>query len=129
MLYKFAGILIASAFFAGCTSVDSQTRTAAAPEPAISETDTGNAVSQATPEEKEKMSLDAALDEHDKIIIVDDDTYEEKLICRRIEPPTGTRFGNRKLCATRKQWDAQAQKAEDTLNDIVRKRSGGEFNQ
>lgn len=60
------------------------------------------------------------LDEHEKVTLVDDDTGETKLVCRRIKPRTGTRLGTRKLCATRKQWREQEVEAQKELDRTQR---------
>lgn len=66
--------------------------------------------------QEEKQSLDKLLDENQKVTLVDDETGETKLVCRRMKPRTGTRLGDRKLCATKKQWretEIEAQKELD----------------
>ena len=41
----------------------------------------------------------------------------EEMICQREDAPTGTRFGARKVCKTRKEWDAIAREAKAVLGD------------
>jgi len=48
------------------------------------------------------MSLDAAINEYGKVTLLDDDSGEEKLVCKRVKV-TGTRFA-KKTCATPKEW-------------------------
>jgi len=50
----------------------------------------------------EKMSLDEALDDHRSVTLLDDETGEKKLICKRVVV-TGDRFV-RKTCATPEEW-------------------------
>jgi hypothetical protein len=89
----FPGFLAATLLCAGCATTGTQGLSqvaAAEPAPAAGQ--------------EEKQSLDKLLDENEKVTLVDDETGETKLVCRRIKPRTGTRLGDRKLCATKKQW-------------------------
>ncbi|MCB2095995.1 MAG: hypothetical protein AB7F91_10840 [Parvularculaceae bacterium] len=65
-----------------------------------------------------KMSLDEALDDHRKVTLVDDETGEEKLICKRVVV-TGDRFV-RKTCATPKEWAQKKQDSRDELDGLKR---------
>ena len=38
------------------------------------------------------------------------------LVCRRLDPPTGTRLGGRTVCATVAQWDAVTRHSEDAIS-------------
>ncbi|HNS87165.1 MAG TPA: hypothetical protein PKH09_09700 [Parvularculaceae bacterium] len=51
----------------------------------------------------QKASLNASLEEYGKVTLLDDETGEEKIICK-YEKTTGSRFG-RKICATPREWD------------------------
>lgn len=91
---------------AACTTTGSQNQLqAATEEPAAS---------------GEKQSLDKMLDENERVTLVDDETGETKLICRRVQPETGTRLGSRKVCATKKQWDEMRVQSQDELDKAQR---------
>lgn len=87
---------------AGCAADGAQPMNAAAEEPAA-----------------EKMSLDEALDDHKKVTLLDDETGEEKLICKRVVV-TGDRFV-RKTCATPKEWEQKKRDSQDELDGIKRR--------
>lgn len=40
------------------------------------------------------------------------------LVCRRMDPPTGTRLGGRTVCATAAQWDEVTRHSEDAISGI-----------
>jgi hypothetical protein len=61
----------------------------------------------------EKVSLNKSLEEHGTMTLLDDETGEEKLVCKYIAT-TGTRFG-RKICATPKEWE---QKRKDSQEEV-----------
>jgi hypothetical protein len=63
----------------------------------------------------EKVSLDKSLDEHGTMTLLDDETGEEKMICKYTKT-TGTRFG-KKVCATPKEWE---QKRKDSQEELAR---------
>ena len=107
---KLSALLVLSLLCAACQTVESQRQAQldAAAENA------GEA------EGAKKQSLDKMLDEHDKVTLVDDDTGEERLVCRRIKPPLGTRLGSRKICATQKQWEEEKRQSEQEIKGIQR---------
>ena len=51
--------------------------------------------------------------------VPDDRLDPNKVICRTIRPPTGTRVASarnqRKVCQTRQQWEAQEREAQEAL--------------
>lgn len=105
----FLGFLATAMLCAGCatTGTDGQSQLAAGE-------------SAPATENQEKQSLTKMLDENEKVTLVDDDTGETKLVCRRIKPRTGTRLGTRKLCATKKQWREQEVAAQKELDKTQR---------
>ena len=66
-----------------------------------------------------KMSLNAALDENRKVTLLDDESGEPKLVCKRVVV-TGDRFV-RKTCATPKEWAQKKQDSRDELDGIQRR--------
>lgn len=66
-----------------------------------------------------KMSLDEALDDYNKVTLLDDETGEEKLICKRVVV-TGDRFV-RKTCATPKEWAQKKRDSQDELDGLKRR--------
>lgn len=46
-------------------------------------------------------------------------TDPDKVICKNVKPPTGTRVGSsrnrQRICQTRAQWDEQAREAQEQL--------------
>ena len=100
---------VAIVLCAGCaaTGTDGQSQMAAAP------------VEETAAPQGEKQSLDKMLDEHDRVELVDDETGETKLICKR-EPISGSRLAGRRVCATRKQWDDQRRESQENVGDVQR---------
>ena len=47
------------------------------------------------------------------------DNDPNKVICKNVKPPTGTRLGSsrnrQRVCQTREQWDEQAREAQEAL--------------
>ena len=47
------------------------------------------------------------------------DLDPNKVICKNVKPPTGTRLGSsrnrQRVCQTREQWDEQAREAQEAL--------------
>ena len=66
-----------------------------------------------------RMSLDEALDDNRKVTLLDDETGEEKLICKRVVV-TGDRFV-RKTCATPQEWAQKKQDSRDELDGMRRR--------
>ncbi|MCB2112951.1 MAG: hypothetical protein KDD85_05310 [Parvularculaceae bacterium] len=69
-------------------------------------------------EDGEKVSLDASLEEHGKMTLLDDETGEEKLICK-YEKMTGSRFG-RKVCATPREWEQKRIDSQENVRKTQR---------
>lgn len=42
----------------------------------------------------------------------------DKIICKKLDAPTGTRVGPRKICKTKTQWDDEARGARETTDFI-----------
>jgi len=47
----------------------------------------------------------------------------DKMICKKFPPPTGTRLRARKICATKQEWASQEQN-RDTQMDNLQGRTG-----
>lgn len=47
----------------------------------------------------------------------------DKMICKKFPPPTGTRLRARKICATKQEWALQEQ-TRDTQMDNLQGRTG-----
>lgn len=105
-----AGVLISGFLYFGCatTGTDGTSQLAAAEPAQDDELQNG------------KQSLNKMLDENEKVTLVDDDTGDTRLVCRRIKPRTGTRLGSRKLCATEKQWRDREVLAKDEVDEVQR---------
>lgn len=63
---------------------------------------------------QEPVSVSKALDEQDSVELVDTETGETRLICKRV-PTTGSRLGSQKVCATPKQWDDVRRKSQELV--------------
>ena len=42
--------------------------------------------------------------------------YHSKKICKKFPPPTGTRFGPRKVCRTQAQWDTEREEKDKEMD-------------
>ncbi|MEE9434224.1 MAG: hypothetical protein V3V15_08305 [Sphingorhabdus sp.] len=42
--------------------------------------------------------------------------YHTKKICKKFPPPTGTRFGPRKVCRTKAQWDTEQSEKDKEMD-------------
>jgi len=71
-----------------------------------------------TAQDGDKVSLDASLDEYRTVTLVDDETGKPKVICRRVRQP-GTLF-EKKICATKEEWDNSRREAKDKTDGIQR---------
>jgi hypothetical protein len=40
---------------------------------------------------------------------------EDKVVCKLLEPPLGSRIGNRRVCMTQLRWDQQERDAQDAM--------------
>jgi hypothetical protein len=47
---------------------------------------------------------------------------ENKIVCKKLPPPTGSRIGPRKICKTVADWRRQAQNADDVTTEIQRRK-------
>ena len=47
---------------------------------------------------------------------------ENKIVCKKLPPPIGSRIGPRKICKTVANWRRQAQDADDATGEIQRRR-------
>lgn len=106
-------LIITSLVCVGCATIgtDGTSQLALNQEPSVD---------AAEEPQQEKQSLDALLDEHERVTLVDDDTGDTKLVCRRLKPRTGTRLGARKLCATEKQWREREVLAKEQIDEAQR---------
>ncbi|MBI1329177.1 MAG: hypothetical protein GC166_04645 [Alphaproteobacteria bacterium] len=46
----------------------------------------------------------------------------DKIVCKTMAPPTGTRLGGRRLCQTQREWDAMH---ENTKQDLMKNQMQG----
>ncbi|MCA8890115.1 MAG: hypothetical protein KDA46_14870 [Parvularculaceae bacterium] len=111
-LVKFAALALVMAA-AGCVTAEQQEVQALEAQQRLA------AVEAAEPDEK--VSLDKSIDEYGEVTLLDDETGEEKLVCK-YEKVTGSRFGT-KVCATPKQWEQrrldsrkEAEKTQRNMN-------------
>lgn len=111
----FGALALAACQTTGSTSTMASAE-AEAPAEVTAEGEAAVEAEAAAEGESEKQSLDAMLDEHEKVTLLDDDTGETRLICRRVEARTGSRLGSRKLCATRKEWREREQIAKQEID-------------
>ena len=50
-----------------------------------------------------------------------------RVVCRRMPPPTGTRIGPRRICKTQHEWDIIDQETRDVMENVGnRSRVGNE---
>jgi len=66
----------------------------------------------------EKVSLNESLEEYGKMTLLDDETGEEKIVCKYIKQ-TGTRFG-KKVCATPFEWEQKRKESRRQVEGIQR---------
>lgn len=45
-----------------------------------------------------------------------DTSYLDKIVCKVLPPPTGTRLGSRKVCQTERQWRALTRGSQEDLS-------------
>jgi hypothetical protein len=48
-------------------------------------------------------------------VTTESDADLDKVVCRSLEPPTGTRLGTRRVCQTQRQWQDQEEQARHAL--------------
>jgi len=72
---------------------------------------------------QDKVSLDASLEEYGKMTLLDDETGEEKIICK-YEKTTGSRFG-RKICATPREWEQKRIDSQENARKTQRNMNAG----
>ena len=46
---------------------------------------------------------------------------QDKVVCRTLEPPTGTRLGARRECRTQKEWNDLMQEHQKSVTDFQSK--------
>jgi hypothetical protein len=44
-----------------------------------------------------------------------------KVVCKTLEPPTGSRLGARRQCLTQQQWDQMRKQAQENVNRLEMK--------
>ncbi len=49
------------------------------------------------------------------VAVTPDSQAADPVVCKVLEPPLGSRLGNRRVCMTEKQWALQSQNVRDTL--------------
>lgn len=60
---------------------------------------------------------------------VDEDAVnpQNRIICRRVDPPTGSRIGPRRICKTQHEWDLIEQETRDIMENAgTRSRFGNQ---
>ena len=71
----------------------------------------------------DKVSLNKSLDEYGKMTLLDDETGEEKIICK-YEKVTGSRFG-KKVCATPREWEQKRVDSQENVRKTQRNMNAG----
>jgi len=108
-------VVAAALMVAGCvTAEQNEAKAAAAQErlAAVKAESTG-----------EKVSLNNSLEEHGEMTLLDDETGEEKMICKYMKT-TGSRFGN-KVCATPKEWEQKRIDSQENVRKTQRNMNAG----
>lgn len=49
----------------------------------------------------------------------------DKIVCKSLPPPTGTRLGGRRVCKTERQWEQEQQRAQQSLSKTQIQRGTG----
>ncbi len=57
----------------------------------------------------------AASDTQTTPAAVADKPAADPVVCKVLEPPLGSRLGNRHVCMSQKQWDLQSREAQDAM--------------
>lgn len=58
------------------------------------------------------------LAQDDKTIVVEGQRPEKK-VCKKFDAPTGSRFGERRICQTKAEWDLAEAAAQRTIDRAV----------
>jgi hypothetical protein len=56
---------------------------------------------------------------------VADTSDADTIICRKLDPPTGSLIGERKVCKTKAEWDAIRKEAQGDLDNASRTTGAG----
>jgi hypothetical protein len=46
---------------------------------------------------------------------------DQKIVCRKMDPPTGTRAGGRKVCKTVAEWRREKEASKEVLDEVQSK--------
>lgn len=52
------------------------------------------------------------------------DSALDKVVCKKLAPPTGTRLGARRVCQTEREWRDMMQRSQDMINHGQQKGAG-----
>ncbi len=110
MQFKLMAALFAGALVAGCATAEQTAAREAATQQRLA------AVKAEAGEEK--VSLNASLEEYGKMTLLDDETGEEKIICK-YQRVTGSRFG-KKTCATPREWEQLRRDSRENTEETQR---------
>lgn len=53
-----------------------------------------------------------------------DDAYLDRVVCKKLPPPTGTMLGSRKVCHTEREWRDLQKQSQDRVNGMQIKNGG-----
>lgn len=53
-----------------------------------------------------------------------DTSFLDRVVCRKLAPPTGTRLGARKICQTEREWRDLEQRSQDNVARSQQKGGG-----
>ena len=53
-----------------------------------------------------------------------DTSYLDRVVCKKLPPPTGTMLGSRKVCQTEREWRELTKASQDRINSQQQKMGG-----
>lgn len=53
-----------------------------------------------------------------------DTNFLDRMVCKKLAPPTGTRLGARKVCQTEREWRDLMQRSQDNITRSQQKGGG-----
>jgi len=118
MRLRVFGALCASALFVGCSTAEQSEASKATAQQRLTEVQAQDAA-----DGQDKVSLDASLEEYGKMTLLDDETGEEKIICK-YQRVTGSRFG-KKTCATPREWEQLRRDSRENTEKTQRNMNAG----
>ncbi len=51
-------------------------------------------------------------------------SYLDRVVCKKLPPPTGTMLGGRRICQTERQWREQMKRSQEDIIDTQQKGRG-----